>query len=544
MLELLNNQQFTLPSGIDSSSTSLSLPTGHGLTSPATTGRPIVGTIWNATDYANILAASQGSAAETVLITAIATDTATVTRGFDGTSAIAHNTAGKTYYLTLVGSAASIRSSNVLDVRSYGATGDGSTDDTTAIDTAIGDLSANDTLYFSPGTYRVTAALSFLPADILITGPGKIQLDASANHLLFRVSGKDNVRIEGLSIDCGTTAGASNNPIRFTASSTGCAVRGCQINDAHTAILVDASTDCVIEGNVLTNTTVYGILFQGVASNCVVTGNTIVGGSDTTNAIYLLGDGGGDCVDNVVSSNAIRGTTGAGILLRKADRNLISGNVVRSAGGHGIHLNNESNDNSICGNVVTGSTNNGIFVDGATTASDNTTISANHVTGSGDWGIKLDTARYSVVTGNNCHDNGAAEGGIQLDDSNECAVSGNTIRSEATGIQVVNSAADNNLIAGNVVSTCTTTGVSVGAGCDNTILGENVYTGNTTNTSDSGTGTMTRKTTIHTMVEQAGDPGNPATNYVQIYCKDDGAAKTGIYAMFSTGSAVLIAKEA
>src|ERR1700739_742350 len=48
----------------------------------------------------------------------------------------------------------------VRNVQTCGAAGNGTTDDTTAINTCIGQLVAGDTLLFPSGTYKVTSALT------------------------------------------------------------------------------------------------------------------------------------------------------------------------------------------------------------------------------------------------------------------------------------------------------------------------------------------------------------------------------------------------
>jgi hypothetical protein len=57
-------------------------------------------------------------------------------------------------------------------VTNFGATGNGSTDDTNAINTAIANLQAGGTLYFPCGTYLVSAALTQLSlSDLQVLGP-------------------------------------------------------------------------------------------------------------------------------------------------------------------------------------------------------------------------------------------------------------------------------------------------------------------------------------------------------------------------------------
>jgi len=85
--------------GYDASATSILLQSGQGalLPDPATEGQYYL-TWFNRTDYNN---ASQDTAHEVVLVTAKSTDTLTVTRAQQSTSAVAHNTAGKTYSFSL-----------------------------------------------------------------------------------------------------------------------------------------------------------------------------------------------------------------------------------------------------------------------------------------------------------------------------------------------------------------------------------------------------------------------------------------------------------
>lgn len=85
--------------GYNAAAVSIALTAGHGSRLPTTTGGytyPM--TWWNATDYAH---AALDPNKEIVLVTARSTDTLTVTRAHEGTSASTKNTADKTYYMSL-----------------------------------------------------------------------------------------------------------------------------------------------------------------------------------------------------------------------------------------------------------------------------------------------------------------------------------------------------------------------------------------------------------------------------------------------------------
>jgi hypothetical protein len=86
-----------------------------------------------------------------------------------------------------------LSSTRVFNVKddAYGAKGDGSTNDTTAIQAAINAASSGGTIYFPPGTYMVSAALTFPNDGIHLLGAGKQAtiLKKSANCNLLDMSG-------------------------------------------------------------------------------------------------------------------------------------------------------------------------------------------------------------------------------------------------------------------------------------------------------------------------------------------------------------------
>lgn len=103
--------------------TSIVLQTGHGAKLP--TGTPFNVVWWNSTDYAD---PSDDPNVEVVRVTNIATDTLTVTRAQEGSTATTKNTAGKTYKMIAgltakgpesfqIGSGANASASYPLDVR-------------------------------------------------------------------------------------------------------------------------------------------------------------------------------------------------------------------------------------------------------------------------------------------------------------------------------------------------------------------------------------------------------------------------------------------
>lgn len=100
--------------------------------------------------------------AEIMLVTSGAsTTTWTVTRGIEGTSAVAHATGAPVIHVLTA--AGILGTSGDLDVRQFGAKGDDSTDDTTALQAAFAALGPVENgmsgLYFPPGVYRISDTL-------------------------------------------------------------------------------------------------------------------------------------------------------------------------------------------------------------------------------------------------------------------------------------------------------------------------------------------------------------------------------------------------
>jgi hypothetical protein len=111
----------------------------------------------------------------------------------------------------------------VVTDTAYGATGDGTTDDTAAIDAAIAALNTagSGVLYFPAGTYKITADLATITAHCLILGDGAGDLQAqnaastirydSATGTALTLAG-DGIEVRGLALENSTalthTAGA------------------------------------------------------------------------------------------------------------------------------------------------------------------------------------------------------------------------------------------------------------------------------------------------------------------------------------------------
>ncbi|HEY6244537.1 MAG TPA: glycosyl hydrolase family 28-related protein [Pyrinomonadaceae bacterium] len=121
--------------------------------------------------------------------------------------------------------------SGIFNVKDYGAVGDGSTDDTTAINSAIAALNAagNGTLYFPSGIYKVTSTLTTITANGSVRGDGMAQAQGlrsatsitctSASATLFTVN-NGTVKFQDLAL-INTSGGATSGSTGIKVISSG-----------------------------------------------------------------------------------------------------------------------------------------------------------------------------------------------------------------------------------------------------------------------------------------------------------------------------------
>lgn len=211
----------TLTQGYDNTATSIVVSAGEGARFPTP---PFNAVWWNATTYPN---PADDPNREIVRVTAITTDTLTVTRGQEttlgGLAASTKNAGGATYKIMQAHTALAMEDISDLAVdvgqeviwvteNGYEATGDGTTDDRAAIQLAIDD---GNLVIFPPGTFIVGAALQ-LKSNLTMQGSGigvttiKLKASAGAEHVIKDPgSSVSRVTIENMTIDGNESSNAS-----------------------------------------------------------------------------------------------------------------------------------------------------------------------------------------------------------------------------------------------------------------------------------------------------------------------------------------------
>lgn len=364
-----------------------------------------------------------------------------------------------------------------VDVRAFGVVGDGATDDTTAIQSALNLASSSGVkiVRLSPGTYKIGDVE--VPANVTIVDGGgtfKFVLGSTASGLdmqtgsrlmgvRFNVAGADSlgtsaaVDIEGDDvwiIGCvfdGQTAGPSaykfNYTVRFSNTASNLRTR--------------------IEDNDFKNT-YFGVVRQsgmtGDASYSKISGNRFFG-IDKGDAIEMnISDSDVDMQihGNIINDVSADGVTNAGIAIGIAGDEGLSG-----AEG------SETRRISIMGNTVN-STVMGIHTEGVNKIKivGNT---VNNVTSGTEAGIQIYGSDDFTISCNQVGD--CTTGGIQVqaestDQSSSGTVSGNDVKDCPTGIHIDTDTANSNVVInGNHVKNSSSKGISVQGGADYNITG-------------------------------------------------------------------------
>lgn len=277
------------------------------------------------------------------------------------------------------------------DVRDFGAAGDGTTNDTTAIARALASVpSTGGDVYFPPGTYRITSSLTPQSKTRLHgEGSASILLDGTGNMSIVDITNVDDIEISHLALQGSGAFGVSQRGAIFsgTGGSDRVRIENVFITSAGTSgISLKDSLEVDIVGCTIRNSVEHGIFLTSTL-RVAITGNTIVssGSGASGVGIYVAGSSArvtvsGNVIDTaevygirvssvqscVFSDNILRGCP-TGILLEAASFNNVSDNQVIGAGVIGISLTSSSDQNRVTDNVITGSAGSDITIAAAVT---------------------------------------------------------------------------------------------------------------------------------------------------------------------------------
>ncbi len=347
----------------------------------------------------------------------------------------------------------------------FGAVGDGTTDDTTAISNMM-TAAAGQEVRFAAKTYKITSPIS-IPANTVVTGEGPTSIikTTTISMHMFQVVGVAGVQIRNLKfVGTNGTLPENNSGVVFSAGASNGAVEGCYFTGmAGWPIYVNSSDTITIRNNYITAlgtalSDSAAIALYTSAERCIVDGNTCIdGGSNTWQGILIqVGARRNRIVNNLVTGYYAYGIIDYQPTPQQTD-NIITGNTIRDINGGpailggnsgaGIYLND-------CGGDIVA--NNNIYNTnfGTTTASlapgaigqaggfSLNTIANNYIDTPVWYGICLATCTAPVnVIGNTIKESPVSA--IYVNQSSNVTVANNQIKQTTTTPQTVSAIAVN-----------------------------------------------------------------------------------------------------
>lgn len=209
--------------------------------------------------------------------------------------------------------------STVVDVRSFGARGDGETDDSEAILHAIGKAESRDTqepsiVWFPYTSTGYNSQQLSLPSGVGLYGDRKVVLrKVGATTATFITAAGADVKIADLTLDA--NGRTETRMIQMMPGATRAAILGCHLIDSgHRGALcgvevVDDVADTSIDNNTFEGVDTGVCVIRG-PRRCRIRDNQIV--SWKTRGIYVAGDSGSASSDLVISGNHIFGNVNSG----------------------------------------------------------------------------------------------------------------------------------------------------------------------------------------------------------------------------------------
>jgi hypothetical protein len=171
------------------------------------------------------------------------------------------------------------KAADFVSVLDFGAVGDGTTNDSAAIQAA---LNTGKNVYLPPGNYRVVTGLTMVSNGQRIYGESGagwltiIEWDGTSGNTVITISGLQHCIIESINIrrKSGSSVLTSGHGVVFQSNAYFCEVRTCKITETGNGISISGTGNQVIDCELRKFSGSYGIRYFGTSSlgsfRCVI----------------------------------------------------------------------------------------------------------------------------------------------------------------------------------------------------------------------------------------------------------------------------------
>lgn len=337
-----------------------------------------------------------------------------------------------------------------VSVKSFGAVGDGVTDDTTAIQNALN--SSASRVYIPEGNYLISSLN--VPSNIIICGDGySSKLSATGLGNIFELTNVSNVVIDSLHLKGLNNATSNVNGAGINATSTSqVVVKNCYLDsfgsptDAGGIAIhfYNGNTDITIENNEIVNgigdTNSNDIEVYANSGYVIITNNRAYSPNSAgiyTNATSAVGR-------IIISNNISKNHKRHGILPVYGGTNeymdaIVSNNICQDCDSTGIYVNSNASGFVVTGNIVescTGGGKNGYYISG---------------------GIVLIGSGKKVCVGNYINNSGKTTAGVTRTIDPSTGEANNPLLSTAIRINY----SDGTIVSNNIIKGSTGSGIDV-----------------------------------------------------------------------------------
>ncbi|MEU9608477.1 right-handed parallel beta-helix repeat-containing protein [Streptomyces sp. NPDC048057] len=332
------------------------------------------------------------------------------------------------------------------------------------------------------------ASLLNCPGDGLVIGSHGITVDLNG-HTLDGIGLGVGIRNDGFDAvtltNGATTQGRVQEfdyGVRLNPGTSGAVVEklALQGNEFSGVEVNGADTNTQVRNNLIERQAQRGVTLTGGTRNAVIVNNTLT--SNRGVSVFVE-----NSPDNRLEGNRITGSGDAGLVLTGSSGNSLLTNSVGGSSDAAIRLQLGSNNNLVQGNTSTQNADAGLTVSDST----GNRLLSNDLRGSGDSGIVLQSAHSTTVTGNDVSRN---TGGVELRFSNNNLIRSN-IASDTTGDGISLAQSINNDVEFNQADRNGSRGIYVVG--DAPAASGNALVGNTAN-ANNGDGIIVSKS-VHTL---------------------------------------------